>query len=260
MNSRKLKMYITIYENILLMQEPLIEYLSFTLPTIYKENWWTESVINTFKPNKNDNIKQKYEKEKVLKELINNEIKTLEYFDFSNLLDILIFNWKCININYVKQNLLYKLKSIRNDISHPNEFKLSSTKFKTYISYLLEFSKVINKENLFTKKLGKYVLIEEVIPKNEVSNDEKRIKILDLIEKEIIEPALGCDNLDDVTKESLTRTLIRFDIAETIEDMNAFFQGALVSTRGEEIYNILTKYELKTFENIRKDFNKIYNS
>ena len=260
MNTRKLKMFVTIYENLLLLREPLIEYLSANLPRVYRENWWNESIINTFKINKNDNARQKFEKDKIMSELINNDVKTLEYFDFSNLLDILIYNWKQINNDYSSQNIFYKLKNIRNDISHPIENRLSSGKFKIYVNYILEFSKLINQENIFTKKLGKYVIIDKVVPKNEITKDEKRGRILELVEKEIIEPALDCDNLDDETKESLTRTLIRFEIAETVDDMNAFFTGALSSTRGEQMFNILSDNNLKTFEKIRKEFNEIYES
>jgi hypothetical protein len=73
-------------------------------------------------------------------------------------------------------------------------------------------------------------------------------------------PALNSNNLSEDIKESLIRTLIRFEIADTLEDINAFFNEALVSSRGEEIFNYLNDKKLLAFENIREEYNKIYYS
>ena len=260
MNNRKIKMYMVIYEHLLLLRQPIIEYLSLALPSIYKEDWWEKSIITTFTSDKKDNVKQNFEKDNKRRELEKNNIKTLDYFDFSDLLDILIHNWNCISIDEKKKKILFKLKNVRNDISHPNDNNLSSRNFKTYISYILEFSNIFNADDFFTKKLGKYISFEINTPQNKISDEEKRTKLLELVENIVLEPALNCNELNDDIKESLTRTLIRFEIAETIDDMYSFFTGALRSTRGEEIYNELTKYQLKTFENIRESFNNIYYS
>jgi hypothetical protein len=258
MNNRKIKMYISLYEHLLLLYEPLVTYLSSILPATYKESWWEYSIVNAFKTTQTDNMKQKYKKERKLKELLKYDMKTLESFDFSDLLEILIYNWKKINNDVAKRQLFYKLKEVRNDISHPNENKPISKKFKSYVAYIIDFAKIINAENVFINKLEKYIRVETDNPKNGITEEEKRKKLLELVETSVIDPALNCDKLNDDIKESLIRTLIRFEIAETIDDINAFFKGALGSSRGEEIYKHLHKNNLKAFENIREEFNRIY--
>jgi hypothetical protein len=247
-----MKMFVTLYENLLLLREPSIEYLTINLPQTYGENWWELSVLESFKKNQTNNPRPVHKK-------IASGLKTLHQFDFHELLDIFIFTWEKINTPNKKiKNLFHRLKAVRNDVSHPDDDKLSSAKFKSYIKYIIEFSKLINIESLFVKRLSKYVTITKETPKNNVDLDEKRIKLLELIENKVIGPALECENLSTDVKESLTRTLIRFEIAETVEDIDAFFKGALGSSRGEAIYNILHDNNLITFENIRDEFNEIY--
>lgn len=258
MNSRKRKMYVTIYENLILLREALIDYLTLTLPKTYKENWWNNAVVAVFQKNNSDNAKQRYEKKKIKDEIIQTDINSLDFFDLSCLLDILKYNWHLLNKN-IKPNIIYKIKEIRNYISHPNESNLSVDIFKMYISYIKEFLEIINTDDVLQKKLNKYLTITPDIPKNEITDNEKRCKILELIESLVVTPALNCDKLNEDIKESLTRTLIRFELCSTLEDINNFFTGALgASSRGVEIYNSLHANKLKALEDIRKEYNKIY--
>jgi hypothetical protein len=231
MNKRKIKMFVTIYENLLLLRNPLVEYLSEILPSVYADNWWREAVINAFTIEKRDNEKQKYEKSKKYYMATSHDIQTFDIFDISELIDILIFNWPSIAAHYhysssdSKIGLLFKVKTIRNDISHPTEDKLSSDDYKKYIRYILDFSEFINAKKSVFMKLNKYIHFhEDIIVPNDSSNDKKQ-KMLDLIEAKVIDPALRCASLNDEIKDSLTRTLIRLEISETVEDINNFFRG-----------------------------------
>lgn len=266
MNKRKIKMFVTLYENILLLRNPLVDYLSEMLPSVYAGDWWEKAIINAFAIEQRDNEKQRYEKNKKYYLATSHDIQTFDIFDISELIDILIFNWPSIVAHYhnnfsdSKIKLLYKIKTIRNDISHPIEDKLSSDDFRKYIKYILDFSEFINTEKSVFAKLNKYIHFNEyAIVSDDSSNDKKR-KMLNLIEAKIIDPALKCENLNNEIKESLTRTLIRLEISETAEDINKFFRGALMSSRGEEVYKVLHQNKLLAFEDIRSEFTEIYGS
>ncbi|GHV83703.1 hypothetical protein AGMMS50212_10430 [Spirochaetia bacterium] len=156
--------------------------------------------------------------------------------------------------------MFYKIKLIRNDVSHPNESNLQTNDFKRYIGYIIEFSRIIDAEKDYVNRLNKLITKNSPSIKNEESSNDKRAKILNLIETKLVEPALGCPNLDENIKESLVRTLIRFEISETLEDVNNFFKGALASSRGEQVYKELKNNNLLALEDLRADFNSIYYS
>jgi hypothetical protein len=192
------------------------------------------------------------------------DVQTFDIFDISDMIDILIFNWPSIAAHYhysssdLKIGLLYKIKAIRNDISHPAENILSSDDFKKYIGYILDFSEFINAEEAIFGKLNKYFQTQEdIVVPNDSSNDKKR-RLLDLIEAKVIDPALKSESLNDEIKDSLTRTLIRFEISGTAEDVNNFFRGSLMSPRGEEVYKALHQNKLLALEDIRREFTEIY--
>jgi hypothetical protein len=246
MNKRKIKMFVTLYENILVLREDFVDFLSEKLPELYSEHWWERSVVNAL-PNLKDET-----------------IRTFSRFDFSELLDILIYNWRDI-VSHKNDfspvvdrsiSLFYKMKEIRNAIAHANDNKLSSGDFRQYIRYLLKFSGVINSNRI--DKLNKYISLDSSANKNPLNENEKKEKIIELIETQVISPALTCKKLVDDVKESITRILINLEISHSLEDINVLFADAIMSPKGEYIYDELQKNELKAFENIRKEYNEIY--
>jgi hypothetical protein len=48
MNKNKVSMYVTLYENLLLLREPFVDLLSDVLPRLYPEDWWKRCVVESF--------------------------------------------------------------------------------------------------------------------------------------------------------------------------------------------------------------------
>ncbi|MDR0383471.1 MAG: hypothetical protein LBH50_05740 [Spirochaetaceae bacterium] len=253
MNKRRIKIFVTLYEHLLLLREDVINFLSEKLPFLYSERWWEEGVVNAYV---------------IHNQTLYDDIHSLSGFDFSELLNILIYNWENIvlarnSVDSVPDNrslrLFYKMKTIRNDLAHPNDNKIRSSDFKKYIGYFTEFSKIISNNAAYIEKLNRYVKFEKY-ENSDMDLEQKKLRIIKLIEDEVIEPALSCDTLDEDVKESLVGTLIKFEILNSLEDINAFFSRSLLSPSGKNIYKLLHENNLKAFEDILGKYNEIYYS
>jgi hypothetical protein len=255
-------MFGKIYEHILFLREDLIEFFLEKIPTVFSENWWEKAVINTFTAI-NYNTKAHYERLKLALELRDSCSYTFTGFDFSALLDILIYNWQDIISHQSNNtatdkniNLFYKLKAIRNDISHANDDKLNREDFTKYITYLSRFATIINSTKITPEILNKYISP----PPFTNDEDDKKTKIIQLIESHVIEPALECKNISEDIKESIVRSLIKLEISGSLEALDAFFSGALLSPRGQSVCNELHKNNLKAFEDIKTEYTEIFYS
>jgi len=135
---------------------------------------------------------------------------------------------------------------------------LSNENFKQYIIYITDFAGIINAGNSFIENLNKYIYTKNNVIINNDPGPDKRQQVLDLIETRVIEPALNCKTLPEDIKESVVRTLIKLETFNTITDIDSFFTGALKSPRGEEVYKALHNNHLSAFEDIRAEYNRIF--
>ena len=260
----RVKMFTALYENMLLLRSPFIDFLSISLIPLFQKNWWKKAIVNAFEAKDQDTIYQREGKEKKQASLLKGNVGVFDVIDFLDLFEILQHNWNILeknNSNVFNQkflSLVFKLRIIRNDIAHPTPVKLSNEKFKQYMRYLHEFSVLIGADKKMSANLAKY----NYEPSHEEITEDaiKRRRLIDLLVEEVLNPATNCASLSDDIKESIIRTIIRFETASSLKEVDDFFNGSLVSPRGEIIHRELSKQKLKSFEDIRGKYRTIFES
>ncbi|MDR2795267.1 MAG: hypothetical protein LBB47_00975 [Spirochaetaceae bacterium] len=92
-----------------------------------------------------------------------------------------------------------------------------------------------------------------------IIDENKRTKkdVLDFIKKEVLYPAISHPLLKDEIKNSVKDTLVRLEIKESVNEISDFFEDALMSLRGKEIYKAFHDLGLKGFEDITDDVRKL---
>jgi hypothetical protein len=232
-----------LYENLHSLNKPLADLLTKILPSLSQSNWWNECVVN--KLNKQDrNI------------LFRKKISMLDELDIGILLKILINNWQGLsyidedkyNAQKIKQAI--KVKEIRNFIAHPTEKEVSETDFIAYFECLQKFAEFIGTDIEYSVKI--------LYKNNEIEDDIKKHKLLELIKTKILNPAINSKILDIDIKESLQNTLARLKKKTTSKEIYDFFYDALEARRGKQIYNALKEANLNAFEDIIDEFFNIY--
>lgn len=89
-------------------------------------------------------------------------------------------------------------------------------------------------------------------------NNCKRKELFDLINEKVLIPAMNCNNLNEDIKESVKNTFEILKKKETVKEIFDFFNGALDSRRGKQVYEELKKHKLTAFEDILSDVRKLY--
>jgi hypothetical protein len=240
-------MFTVLYQYLLIIKEPLYVFLAQTLQHLSPDSWWE----NYFTPVLNEN-----------------NDKDFRYLDLIDLLNVLRKNWTVIcNYNdrddssYVYDDN-YKITGamlyIRNAVAHAREIQLSDRDFINYLSYILDFAKFIKAKNevidRLEKDLKKYrdeIVLKEEKPHITIHREE----LINYIEKETLFDAMICENLRPDVKASIVRTIIRIKSMRTVEEIIGFFNGALNSSRGQEVSEELRAHNLKTFIDIKDDIN-----
>jgi hypothetical protein len=235
------KYLLKLYEYLYSLNKPFVEYLENVLSLLHKNDWWDICVINIL--DEND-----------LKKINKKKIKELNELDISILIKILIRNWKelsLINKNFNKKDfiLINKIKDIRNFIAHPNEKTVSSTNLILYEEDLHKFA------NLIGAKLEESV---EMLYKNNVNDNNKKLKLIELVNNKVLIPAINCKELNQDIIESVKDTKTRLEKKVTANEVYYFFYDALDARRGKQVYNSLKEHNLLTFEDILDEFFNVY--
>jgi mRNA-degrading endonuclease RelE of RelBE toxin-antitoxin system len=122
--------------------------------------------------------------------------------------------------------------------------------------------------------LNSFYQIKDVLPRDVFANLEwlavdthvqliidnnKRTKeaILDFIKQEVLYPAINHPDLDQDIKKRVKDTLNRLEIKKGAREISDFFEDALLSKSGGEIYNAFQQLGLKGFEDIADDVRKL---
>jgi len=244
MDKKRIALYTKLYEYLLLLRKPFADFLSKHLKAVYKEDWWNICII--------PNVKQQFKKK-------------FDDLDFYDLLSILLSQWDKLYTNITGNDntdanddnykLLTKILHLRNTVSHPNENSIFIYDVHKQLSFLLDFATLINAyENIIVdlkNDLSKFT-------KEKDTNDEyKRDKLLDLIVKEVLYPAMTSSTLPAEGKESILRTMTILQNSKTADEIYDYFTGALQSTKGQKSYKIGKEHNLPTFEDIRDKVNEI---
>ena len=247
MDKKRINLYTKLFKYLLLLRKPFADFMYKHMKTIYDEDWWNMCVL--------PNIKQQFKKK-------------LDDLDFYDLLIILIDKWKELyttitgnssdGANDDKYKLLFNILHLRNIVSHANENTIFINDVHKQLSALLDFAVFINAYEYIIvdlkNDLSKYT-------KEKDTNDErKREKLLEIIIKEVLFPAMTCAALSAETKESMLRSMTILQNMKTADEIYDFYSGALQSSKGQKSYNSLKEQNLTAFEDIRDKINVVMNN
>ena len=246
-----IKQYTILYQYLLLLKEPTYIFLIQILQHLSPEHWWENYIEPVMQRENKENFK---------------------YLDMSDLLNVLKMNWDVIfkyrdkeymRFKYDKEyRLVNKVHYIRTIVAHANEIDMSPFIFAKSLSYLLEYSKLINaNENLCLMLEQDWTKHSRNIPENfEWTNSDEILKekIIDVIEKKVLLEAKSSDKLPPDIKLSIDRTTMRIHSMRTVEEIVGFFNNAIHSERGIIVQNALHKENLLAFEDVKEEINKIY--
>ena len=90
--------------------------------------------------------------------------------------------------------------------------------------------------------------------------EQEKTKLINIIEKNVIIPALSCEFLPENIIKSIKNTRTRLNIQNTAQGIISFFNDSLNAERGKEICKVLHKNSLKSFEDIKSEVEKSYYS
>lgn len=223
------------YEDLYVLAKPIREFLQEQLPKAFK-NW--REIIDEIMEN----------------QVYNYNYIILEELDIYYLLTILLdknvwFNLKNSSPNarnfFTKENkdLLFNIKKIRNNISHP------SPTFYTIDDYREWVSEIKSAARLFKTELS--------ILKSELYAYEKE-KLLKIIFEKVINPALASKNIKESTRKSVENTKKRLETQDSAQGIIFFFEDSLNSLRGKEIVEDFHNNNLLAFEDIKEEVLNAY--
>jgi len=244
MDKKRIGLYTKLFEYLLILRKPFADFMYKHMKNVYDDDWWNICVL--------PNVKQQFKKK-------------MDDLDFYDLLSILISRWKELytsitgnnndNANDDNYKLLYNILHLRNAVSHANENTIFIYDVHKQLSYLLDFAILINAYEYIIVDLKNDLL--KYIKEKDTNEELKREKLLDLIVKEVLYPAMTSSTLPAEGKESILRTMIILQNSKTADEIYDFFTGALQSTKGQKSYRIGKEHNLSTFEDIRDKVNRI---
>jgi hypothetical protein len=224
----------------------LLEYLNYLngefalflkkiLPNPLPDDWWDNTIIKDLDQKGQQRIK--------------NIIENINNYKIDSLLDVCIYSWPLLSRIYNSINddtfdyydcfndenlqLFHRIKKIRNKLSH-EIIKNISPNDKRDINYFSIF--------IESKKDADKILKDDEIKKKD---------IIEIIEKNVLDPPLEIVELNDDIKESLRNTKERIRRKNLAKDVYDFYDDALNAKRGKEIAKELKKFNgLITLEDI----------
>lgn len=227
-------------EQIYSLSEPFSSFVEDQLSQLSPQDWWQHCVINK--------INERYSHFQY-----NKVLNTISDLDLSQKIQVLFDNWyqlynhsPSFHIKYTHNNkeLLKYVRDIRNEIAHQDYYSGNNfERFKKDCELLSKFATFINTD------------IETCLTN---MHKKEKTKILSLITKKVLEPALNCKTLDDKTKASVLDTYRRLESSTRAREIVDFFYSALKGIRGKEVCSNLHASHLLAFEDIKEEINYLY--
>jgi hypothetical protein len=147
--------------------------------------------------------------------------------------------------NTENRNLVLEISDIRNTWGHENINLLPSGKFEEYKRKMKSFAEFISTD----KDVNEIFL----------SEDKKLAKIIGIIERNVIDPAIKREGLSQDIKNSVEDTKRRLRKKATAKEVYDFFKDALDAKRGLELEAEFNKFpEQKKFTDIEPLVDKWY--
>lgn len=214
------------YELLYALSFPMGQYLDSHMKKI-NENWFQEMFIA------HEETKKQFDKKKCASDLdIYFQAKIFKNY------------WLALQRQFPEEYKFYNQKNkylisdiqdIRNNIMH-----VDHSDYK-YVDFLKFQNKIKDAAKLFNANL------EMII--NELHYEEKN-KLLVIITREVLNPAIQCKKLNEEIKASVSDTLSRLSDKSSAREIHDFFNDALKAKKGKEVYAELKKCGLKGFEDI----------
>jgi hypothetical protein len=162
-----------------------------------------------------------------------------------------------INLAEVKGNKLFSNISSKNLVNLGVPF--DKIKLVKEIPNIISFNE-IKEKNILPKEaienlefLIFKIYVDELLI--HVNNSIKKTRAF--IEEKILAPAINHADLEPDFKASIEDTQRRFKKLNTAYEIRTFFNSALDSKRGKEMYRALSRHNLTTFEDIKDEVNRM---
>jgi hypothetical protein len=253
MKKETIKEYTILYQYLLLLKEPLYIFLIQIFQHISPVTWWEDFIEDVLQHESKENFK---------------------YLDIADLLNVFKVNWETVfrylDKNYRKYKydaeykMVNKVHRIRTVVAHANDIDMSPFFFTESLAHLLDFAKLIHaRENLVQKLEQDWIKYTRLLPperSSQLKKDKLKEKILSVIEEKVLLKAVNIDGLEPDIKLSIDRTTLRLHSMRTIEEIMGFFNNAIHSERGVVVQKAMSEHGLSSFEDIKDEVNKLYNS
>jgi hypothetical protein len=253
MKKETIKEYTILYQYLLLLKESLYIFLIQVFQHISPVTWWEDFIEDVLQYENKENFK---------------------YLDIADLLNVFKVNWETIfrylDKNYRKYKydaeykMINKVYRIRTIVAHANDADMSPFFFTESLAQLLDFAKLIHThENLVQKLEQDWIKYTRLLPLEQPAQrkEEKlKEKILSVIEEKVLLKAVNIGGLEPDIKLSIDRTALRLHSMRTVEEIMGFFNNAIYSERGVVVQKAMSERGLSSFEDIKDEVNKIYNS
>ena len=250
MKKETLTEYTILYQYLLHLKEPTYIFLSQVFQHLSPSLWWEEYIEPVLKFERKENFK---------------------YLDMSDMLNLFKMNWenifKFLDKEYYKYKydreymIVNKVHHIRNIVAHANDIDMSPFILVDFLSCLLEYSRLLDTNETLTHKLElDWMEYQRALPgkqKKTHEDETHRGEILSILNKVLLKAA-NSETLPVDIKLSVDRTILRFYSMRTVEEITGFFNGAIISERGQIIEEALHKNGLLGFGDIKDEINKIY--
>jgi hypothetical protein len=251
MNKETIRSYTILFQYLLLLKEPTYIFLIQIFQHISPITWWEDFIAPVLQREEKENFK---------------------YLDMADLLNVLKLNWNRIfkyrdkKYYHGKYDNEYKLVNkvhwIRTVVAHANEVDMSPFVLVSSLSALLDYSRLIKANESLVQKLElDWLKYQHALPEKSLKNqkeDELKTKILSVIENKVLLKAMNSEMLSNEYKLSIDRTTLRFHSMRTIDEVIGFFNGAMLSERGREVQEELSKLGLLSFADIKDEVNELY--
>ena len=244
------------------LRKPLADFICTILNPLFNNKLWEKQIL--------EELKQKENYKKIIKQ---NNMETIYDLDISLLLYILLKYFNELKAFYSTMTkpehfqyfgkfndryLTESIKDSRNYIAHINDKNLNVEVMKNLIDDFIKFGIFIGIDKnelrhleIINSKYKKY-------QNNTVEEKEKNDRIK-FIEDNVIRNALNNEDLDEDTRDSVLTTLFRLKIKKTAKEIDLFFiEAQEKSSRGLEVRDALHSNKLKSFEDIREEYEKLF--
>lgn len=224
------------FEWLYVLAEPLADFLADELSMLSPNNWRSEYVARALKNRDGFTF---------------GDSDNLSDLDVYYLIKIILYNWDEFREVEKNEERFTKeqkrnfedLLDVRNEIMHPVNKHYPIGDYHKTKKIIEQAAKFLDTD------------IDDLLTNY---HREEKNKILKMIHREVLAPALDCPTLPPDIKTSVQNTHKRLQDKQTAREIVDFFSDALKATRGKKVCDELHKNNLQAFEDIADKVNRAY--